>query len=293
MRAVENRHPLFLFVFFASVIVFTVFSVDPVFQVLSLVGGLLFGSFLHGAKKTAKDVVFYLLIILVITVTNPLFSHNGVTPLFFMNGKAITLEALCCGANLGVTVAAVIVWFGCMNAVMTSDKTLYLFGKTVPKLSLIISMSLRFIPEFIEKKNKVSRARKATGAYSQRSFADRLRSAASVYASTVSWSLESSVDTSVSMKARGYGLRGRTSYFPYRFRTSDLILIVVCLSLLVLSFTGTIAGDTEFYFYPRISEIKITPFSLISYISFALLAFLPFILEVKEAVVWKYCVSKI
>jgi energy-coupling factor transport system permease protein len=44
--------------------------------------------------------------------------------------------------------AAVISWFSCYNAVMTSDKFVYLFGRVIPALSLILSMTLRFVPKF-------------------------------------------------------------------------------------------------------------------------------------------------
>ncbi len=40
----------------------------------------------------------------------------------------------------------VIQWFSCYNKVMTSDKFIYLFGRLIPALSLILSMALRFVP---------------------------------------------------------------------------------------------------------------------------------------------------
>ena len=44
---------------------------------------------------------------------------------------------------------------------------------------------------------------------------------------------------------------------------------------------------------PRISGLNLTPYAAAVYISFGILSFLPFIIEVKEAVVWKYYISKI
>ena len=46
-----------------------------------------------------------------------------------MNGNAVTAEALLCGVSLGITLVAALVWFRCFNAVMTSDKLLFLFCK--------------------------------------------------------------------------------------------------------------------------------------------------------------------
>ena len=44
--------------------------------------------------------------------------------------------------------ASVVLWFSSYNEVMTSDKFVYLFGRVIPALSLVLSMSLRFIPKF-------------------------------------------------------------------------------------------------------------------------------------------------
>lgn len=85
---------------------------------------------------------------LLVAVTNPLFSHNGVTPLFYLNGNPVTLEAFVYGAAIAVMVVGVMLWCRCYSAVMTSDKFLYLFGRAIPKLALVLSMALRFIPMF-------------------------------------------------------------------------------------------------------------------------------------------------
>ena len=89
--------------------------------------------------------------LLVITaLINPaFFSSGGVTILTYLpSGNPLTLESyplryLCC-----VLLITVIAWFSCFNAIMTSDKFVYLFGRVIPALSLVLSMSLRFVPRF-------------------------------------------------------------------------------------------------------------------------------------------------
>lgn len=82
------------------------------------------------------NIGFYVPLFLMVAVTNPLFSHNGVTPLFFLNGNPVTLEAFIYGIAIAVMVIAIIMWCKCCSEVMTSDKLLYLFGRVIPKLSL-------------------------------------------------------------------------------------------------------------------------------------------------------------
>ena len=56
--------------------------------------------------------------------------------MFFMNDNPVTLEAVCYGFAVGVMIMSVFYWFKCFNAVMSSDKFIYLFGRVIPKLAL-------------------------------------------------------------------------------------------------------------------------------------------------------------
>lgn len=55
------------------------------------------------------------------------------TPLFFLNGNAVTLEAILYGLDIAVMLVAVMYWFKCYNHIMTSEKVLFLFGRAIPK----------------------------------------------------------------------------------------------------------------------------------------------------------------
>lgn len=95
-----------------------------------------------------------------IAVINPLFSHNGVTPLFFLNGNPVTLEAVLYGLDIAVMLVAVLYWFKGYNHVMTSDKFLFLFGRAIPRLALVLSTALRFVPLLKVQIRRVSRAQR-------------------------------------------------------------------------------------------------------------------------------------
>lgn len=293
MKAFGNYHPAALMIYFLSVLLVAMFVSNPVLQILAMLGGILFCIMLQRRSEIGGNIGFYVPMFFLIAVTNPLFSHNGVTPLFFLNGNPVTLEAFIYGIAIAVMVTGVMMWYKCYSEIMTSDKFLYLFGKAIPKLSLILSMTLRFIPMFKRQMHKVNRAQKAMGLYSSKSFTDKIRSAARVFMAMISWALENSMETSASMKARGYGMKGRTSFSLFRFHTGDCILLTVCIMLLGITVSGVAAGETVFYYYPRISGLNLTPYAAAVYISFGILSFLPFIIEVKEAVVWKYYISKI
>lgn len=104
---------------------------------------------------------------------NPMFNHYGVTMLYYVksSGNWITLEALVYGVVLGAVMFVVIQWFSCYNKVMTTDKFIYLFGRIIPALSLILSMALRFVPRFTAQLKVIRSGRKPwDGMYQKEAF---------------------------------------------------------------------------------------------------------------------------
>jgi len=92
--AFARLHPITAFAYFLSVLLITMFSVNPVMVAISLAGGILFSASLSAPRAFFRDLLFSLPLYLLLSLTNPLFSHNGVTPLFFLNGNPVTLEAM-------------------------------------------------------------------------------------------------------------------------------------------------------------------------------------------------------
>ena len=145
-------HPLLNFFYFAVALLFTMFNQHPVFLGISYAGAFVYGGLLNGWRKTLKQGLLLTLPgLLIIALLNPMFNHYGVTMLYYIesSGNWITLEALVYGLVLGAVMFIVIQWFSCYNTVMTSDKFIYLFGRIIPALSLVLSMALRFVPRFL------------------------------------------------------------------------------------------------------------------------------------------------
>lgn len=293
MRAMNYYHPAVLITYFAAVLVIAMFVANPLLQIFALIGGILFCAMLCGRRGAGGDIAFYACLFFLITVTNPIFSHNGVTPLFFLNGNPVTLEAFVYGAAIAVMVIAVIIWCKCYSKIMTTDKFLYLFSGFIPKLSLVLSMALRFIPMFKRQMKRVSHAQRAMGLYSSKSYIDKIREYCKVFSAVVAWAMENSVQISSVMKARGYSVKKRTSFSLFKFKKGDVALACVTAVLLAVTLAGVLSGATVFYYYPEISNINLSVGSALTYSAFFILSFLPFIIEVKEAVVWRYCVSKV
>ena len=91
----------------------------------------------EGGRTLVGQMRYMLPLLLFTALLNPLFNHQGATVLFQLpNGSSITLEAVAYGGAAAGMLLAVVVWFRCFGAVITSDKFLYLFGRISPSLSL-------------------------------------------------------------------------------------------------------------------------------------------------------------
>lgn len=113
-----------------------------------------------------------------------------------------------------------------------------------------------------------------------------LRHAGKVVSITVTWALESALDTASSMKSRGYGLRGRTAYSPYRFGARDAAALGWIVLTGAAALTGRFSGQFAFAFYPTLHGER-GIYTVIYAACFCLLAAYPLISEGKEALSWR------
>ena len=293
MQVFSKIHPAVTMVYFLAILLISMFVNNPVFNLISLIGAGLFSALLTGEKKSLSDIKFYLPLLLLVAVTNPLFSHNGSTVLFNIFNISITFESLVYGLVFGVILLTVILWCKNYSIIMTSDKFIYLFGKPIPKLSLVITMALRFVPMLKRQLHSINRTQKAIGIYNSKKYSDKVRSACNVLLILVGWSLENAVEVARSMKARGYGLKGHTNYSIYKFRKKDIIILVSMVFLMILTVAGIYRGYTNFEYYPTLSEINSSTGAIITYIAFAIFSFLPSVIEVEENIRWNFYKSKI
>ena len=104
---------------------------------------------------------------------------------------------------------------------------------------------------------------------------------------TVSWSLEESMFTAKSMKARGYNATERTSYLSYQFGNADYAFLAVIIVTVAIIIAGLLQGVGMINIYPSIDfSFSNLPFN-IYYLAF-IVFLLPLIyLEIKERLLWR------
>ncbi|ACT01339.1 energy-coupling factor transporter transmembrane component T [Paenibacillus sp. JDR-2] len=287
-------HPLINFIYFTAVLLFGMFFMHPVMQGIALVSASVYSILLRGKGAVRFQLIFILPLLLFTAFINPAFNHAGVTILFYLkSGNPVTLESILYGISSACMFVTVLIWFSCYNAVMTSDKFIYLFGKLIPAMSLILSMVLRFVPRYKEQIKRISYAQRSIGKdVSQGNIIQRANNGLKILSIMTTWALENAIETADSMKSRGYGLTGRTSYSLYRFDNRDKGIMAVMLSLIVMILIGEASGLNSMRFFPSIKTAAITPFSFLIYAAYLGFCMLPVIQHTMEAIKWRSITSK-
>lgn len=279
-------HPVSAFTLYVFIFIMSMTASHPLTLLSSLACATIYDIKLRGKKAISFFIKFIIPVCIFSGLINGFFNNSGETILFLLPwGKNFTLEGVIYGLIFALRTACVLIWLFSFNEVITNDKIIYLFGKISPKTALIVSMALRFIPLIIKQSEEISKAQKGIGAKgAQKSFIKRMSNASKRLSILVSWTLERGIDTMHSMAARGYGLKGRTTYSPFIFRIKDLFILLAGIS-------GVIAG----FFIPSSLNASYIPVILIPFPDikgfalwgfFVILQLFPFIYDITEDKKW-------
>lgn len=295
MKEFKTYHPLVSLAYFVFVIGFSCVLMHPLCLVASLACGFAYSSVLKGKRAVKTNLLYMLPMLIIMAAVNPAFNHEGVTILTYLpSGNPLTLESILYGLAAAAMIAAVICWFSCFNEIMTSDKLIYLFGRIIPALSLVLSMTLRFVPRFSAQLKIVANAQRCVGRdVSNGSIIQRAKHGLAILSIMTTWALENAVETADSMKARGFGLPGRTAFSIFRFdkRDAKALLYILILGAYVLA--GKLAGGMYFIYFPSVRGAEFSLFGLSIFAAYLALCLCPIIIEVWEAAKWKALKSKI
>ena len=295
MREFKNFHPIINFIYFVLVIGFSMFFMHPLALIISFLSAFLSLIMIKGIKAIKKTLLFLLPMIILTTLINPLLNHQGVTILAYLpSGNPLTLEAMLYGLCASVMIINVIFWFSFYSEIMTSDKFIYLFGKIIPSMSLILSMTLKFVPTFISQMKTVSNARRCMGKNPpEKNIIKKAKNAITVLSSVTTWSLENAIETADSMKARGYGTCKRSAFSIFKFDKRDLISLIFMLITGAYTFIGSVFGTMKFSYFPAIKYEAFSVYNIIGFVSYLLLCIYPALIELMEVKKWNSLKSKI
>ncbi len=294
MREFERYHPIVNFIYFLAQIAFSVVFMHPICIAISVFCGICYSIMLKG-RRAAMFSAFYMLPLFVLTaILNPVFNHAGITILTYLpGGNPLTLESLIYGLCAAGMLVAVISWFSCFGEIVSGDKFIYLFGKILPSIALVLSMAFRFVPKFGRDIKGISDAQKGIGKKEEKTFKEKAKAGVGILSIMITKSLENAADTALSMKSRGYGSGKRSSFSNYRFTSRDTAALGVIMLLFAVVLLKAVFSEIPAEFFPKMKFCPITRENAAFFIAYFALSLLPIIIEIREALRWKRLRSKI
>ena len=272
-------HPVVNFCYILGMLLITMSNMNPVIIAVSFISSFLYMIYIDGAAHIKRIAFISIPILLFSVIIMPLFYHNGVTPLFYVNDMQVTLEAVVYGISMTFLLLAVMQLFFIWNKWISSEKFLYLFGKISPSISLVLSMVFRMVPLMIKRWHDIHDAQKGMGCTVVNSIIGRMRQFVKEISILISWCLENSIDTSISMESRGYGIGKRTSFHRFRWHICDIIVIVTIIPIIILIFVSILNGGFMVNFFPEININQFSLYEKVLAVVYGVYAVMPLLIE--------------
>ncbi len=299
----SRLHPLATIVLFGCEVVLAAFSFQPLCALIAFVGAELCIVQLFDSKHAVRQLVWYVPIIVLMTVINPFFSASGSTVLYSFGHTQLYAESFVYGATSGLVLVSTLSWLECLFVVVSPLELLQRSSVRFPGLQLVLSLSVQLMPQLlsdltvaqqIQSANTAARACNSATQLPRQSCIPgqrRFLSARKAIGQTVSTinavcmsALEKSIGTFQSIVSRGWGMAVRRS----RWNTQVLDAYDT-IALLSFAFLGAVAATSLYMlvqawqFYPTMPAFQLSFW----YLGVALFAVLPVVFVRLDTVLWE------
>ncbi|WP_036708306.1 energy-coupling factor transporter transmembrane component T [Paenibacillus pinihumi] len=283
-----SLHPAISFVYFVFVFGAAVMLKHPLYLLTVLAVAIAIAILQDGGRGLVKPLPYYLLLALIIFISNPLLTSRGRTILFYFRDLPVTLEAIAYGALFAMSLLAVLIGFIGYNSIVTPNRFLYLFARFAPRTVFVITVAMRFVPLLKRRIQEIIRVQKSQGyfLYKKKKWL-QAKEAMETMHTLVSWSLEEALQTGMSMRSRGYGLGKRSSAIVYRMERRDWQVLGWMAATGLLTLVGAMLGCGRYSVYPKLLPPDASYFTLLHYACFAGFLLVPVVMDVREVMRWR------
>lgn len=286
----KRLHPVPCFLYFAGILVLAMTIYQPVFLASAVL--LLFAVHysIDRGRALKRYLGMFLFLILFMIVLNPLISHRGATILFYLFDNPVTMESVVYGVTNALSLFLVMSAFVLLNLLLDNDRLMFLFSRFAPKTTFAVLLCLRYVPLLRRRIGQLSGVQKYQFELPKGArLSDRIRNKMDILNTLVSWSLEDSIGTAQSMRARGYGVQKKRSfYFNYTFTLRDFgISLLLCVLIFGLA-AAWHAGLFSYQIYPRLAPLSFDVNTVIAYACYLLFMAFPILVKAGEAIRWQF-----
>jgi energy-coupling factor transport system permease protein len=293
MQNFSHIHTVVLLVWGVGALALCMCAMQPVFAVIAWASTLAFVALARGARAFGRALAWQVPIVLAVAAINALFSQNGATVLFeiapLVNIAAswgfaagvVYAEALVYGATMAIVLVTTLQLFAAISDAVDGDEVLAIFGRALPTVALMVSMTLGLVPKMRRRANEIQQVSAANLKHKD---APVKASAARLVSVLLGWSLEDSLQTADTMSARGWGRRDvrQARYSRRRFSAPDGVRLAIVCALLAAAAWAVVAGMSGFAFYPTLPSFTLWW----GYVPFAVYFLLPHVVFVAEEAKW-------
>jgi len=162
MDAIKHYHPVVGFSFFLLMIVLSLTSMHPVFQVVSFTAAVCYAIIVSGFRSFLRGNWWIFLLIAIVALFNSVFGGRGLTVITMLNlgfiQTPVTVESLVYGLCMGLMLANVILWFNVLGKLSSMQGVIELFSKLSPTAGMMIARITVFMPEILTHAKQVDKA---------------------------------------------------------------------------------------------------------------------------------------
>ena len=282
MLELKRYHPFVITLFVFTLIAWDTIISHPLIHILLFIMSWIY--ILEFPNMKVKSILKQNIFLMILTaVSHPFFQHRGIYILCFIWNTPITWESILYGLDLGIMLAGIMNLFRIYSHMIYTDQILYMITKISCNAAILCSLSLRQLTSIKKQYEDIRYARSLM--ITKHNWFSSIRENIAVVSMLITWLMESGVETSLSMRSRGYGERKRSIYQRYPIEKRDrrvLLFNVVCIILSVIGMHGI-----SFWWYPSFyQELSILQAALFFIACIGLCA-LPLCLFQKEVPAWE------
>jgi len=147
----------------------------------------------------------------------------------------LTETAIIYGLTMAFSLGSMIIAFVLFNSVITIPKLSYLLFPVVPRLAMLLTISLRLVELFIQKMMRLVMFQKNRNILvTEGSFGQRLRKMGTLLRIILVGAVSSAMETAVLMEARGFGAKRRSQYQRFHFQLIDGLFLGASVALFMV-----------------------------------------------------------
>lgn len=284
-------HPGLSFSYFIILFLLPMMFHHPLYLAVIFTGIIILNLLLGQVLVLKSHLKWYILMASFIIILNPLFTSRGATIMFYLGNRPFTMEALFHGGLFALSLVSILLVFPAYMRVITPDRFLFLFSSLAPNTAFNITVVLRFIPLLRRRLQEVLFVQQAMGIFSlEKSRRAKAKETMETFNILVTWSLESSLQTAASMRARGYETQKRSSAMVYQINRYDLVFLGLIAASVAAALLGYIWGYGQYQIYPYLEPAL--PVLSWHFLTIMFFLFIPIFLEGREWIQWHFIRSK-